>query len=58
MLEGTEVSFCGHGSSNKSPVPPPAKVLLIAPMIADVDVVLKKFKKFGEAITSVITPES
>lgn len=38
--------------------PPPEKVLLIAPIIEDVLVVLKKFKKCGDAITSVITPES
>lgn len=38
--------------------PPPEKVLLIAPIMEDVLVVLKKFKKCGDAITSVITPES
>lgn len=39
-------------------LPPPENVLLMAPMIEDVCVVLKNAKKFGEAITSVITPES
>lgn len=38
--------------------PPPEKVLLIAPIVAEVGVVLKYCKKFGEAITSVITPLS
>ena len=36
--------------------PPPENVLLMAPIIVDALVVLKKFKKCGEAITSVMTP--
>jgi len=37
---------------------PPLKVELIAPIIAEVLVVLKYFRKFFDAMTSVITPES
>lgn len=37
-------------------LPPPEKVLLIAPMIEDVFVVLKNLRKLGEAMTSVMTP--
>lgn len=38
--------------------PPPENVLLIAPMMADVWVVLKKLRKFFDSMTSVMTPES
>ncbi len=37
---------------------PPLKVAFMAPMMGDVAVVLKKLRKLGEAMTSVITPES
>lgn len=39
-------------------LPPPLKVLLMPPIMADVVVVLKKARKLGLAITSVITPAS
>lgn len=37
---------------------PPEKVALIAPIVAEVFVVLKKSKKLGDWITMVMTPES
>lgn len=37
---------------------PPLNVELIAPMIGDVGTVLKKSRKLGDRITSVITPAS
>ena len=37
---------------------PPLNVELMAPMIEDVDTVLKKSRKLGDRMTSVITPAS
>lgn len=43
-------------TAKKADIPPPEKVLLIAPMIEDVLVVLKNSRKLGDAMTSVMTP--
>jgi hypothetical protein len=44
---------------DKAPIQaPPAKVDMIAPSIGEALSVLKKLRKFCDAITSVMTPES
>jgi hypothetical protein len=43
---------------NEPNTAPPEKTELMAPMMLDAGSVLKYFRKFGELITSVITPAS
>lgn len=47
----------GQGSKRLNG-PPPEKVEFIAPIMFDSALVLKKFRKFSEAMTFVMTPES